>query len=701
MKKLKNYSSAIILPYKENFCNKGFGAVSIWVKDYINNSPKIRDIIFCRKIIKIKNYLTPNVKPIKLDAKLFTNLNYIKSINIELSKKNIKTAEIHNRPEYAIYLIKNNPKLNINLVFHNDPNFIRGSNDKKKKEFLINNCNKIIFVSKWVKKRFFENLDYDHKNNTEIIYNFINPINQFPKKDKTIIFSGKLNISKGFDIFCKSVIKILDKFPDWNAKVYGNEQRETFSFKHKRLKINNWIDHKKLLKIYEKASISVVNPTWQEPFGRTALESASRGCAVITSISGGLSETFKNNVILKKNSVHELTNTLNNLIEDKNLLKRIQKENFNNVIHKPKYTIEKLDFLRNPYVNRLIKYSNSLKILHISSFGQKTNHRIFNLSIAKKLSKGFIRNGHDVIDYDYRMLPRKIFFKFSIDEQILNISDNYKPDLILFGHNNILKRSSLELLKKKHDCKFVIWYEDHVIKGDPNYKKNLDLLERNHDLIDDYFITTSPDIVKTSIPNSKLNFLPIPVDQNIEEYDFSNSIKTNDLFFALSHGVNFGKLKDKNFDKRSIFIKKLIKQSNNEINFDILGLYNEQPKWNYDLYNQIKLSKTALNLSRGGPSKYCSSNRIASLMGNGILPIIDEKVCYQDFFDNDEILTYKNEKDLIKKLLLIKDNKKEIIKRSKKAKKSYFTYFENTVVADSIIYKVFNTKKKFKYIWKI
>jgi len=239
------------------------------------------------------------------------------------------------------------------------------------------------------------------------------------------------------------------------------------------------------------------------------------------------------------------------------------------------------------------------------------------------------------------------------------------------------------------------------MKGDPNYRKNLDLLEKNHDLIDEYFITTSPDIVDTSISKSKLNFLPIPVDQNIEEYDFSNSIKNNDLFFALSHGVNFGKLKDKNFDIRSIFIKKLIKESNNEINFHILGLYSEQPKWNYDLYNQMKSSKTALNLSRGGPSKYCSSNRIASIMGNGMLPIIDEKICYQDFFDNDEILTYKNEKDLIKKLLLIKDNKKEIIKRSKNAKKSYFAYFENTIVADSIIYKIFNTKKKFKYIWKI
>ena len=138
-----------------------------------------------------------------------------------------------------------------------------------------------------------------------------------------------------------------------------------------------------------------------------------------------------------------------------------------------------------------------------------------------------------------------------------------------------------------------------------------------------------------------------------------------------------------------------------EINFNILGLYDEQPKWNYEFANILSNSKTALNLSRGGPSKYCSSNRIASLMGNAILPLIDEKVKYQDFFDNDEILTYKDDNDLIYKLIQIKDNKKELIKRSKKAKKSYFRYFENTIIADSIIYKLFHTKKKFTYNWEI
>ena len=153
--KLKNYKSAIVLPYKENFCNEGFGAVSIWVKDFIDNNLINKDLIFCRKIPKIKNYFTKNVLPIKIDGKIYTNLNYIKNINLKLIKHNIKIVEIHNRPEYATYLIKNNPNLKINLIFHNDPTSIRYSNKVKYREFLLNNCNKIIFISKKIKNKFF------------------------------------------------------------------------------------------------------------------------------------------------------------------------------------------------------------------------------------------------------------------------------------------------------------------------------------------------------------------------------------------------------------------------------------------------------------------------------------------------------------------------------------------------------------------
>ena len=691
-------NSAIILPLKESFSDKDFGAVSIWVDYYLKHTKLNSDYIFCKQLPKNYKYLNKKVIPILVKNKFYTNLQYISNINNEIINRKISTIEIHNRPEYAYYLIKNNSNIKINLIFHNDPNTLRYSNKPEYKKYLLKNCNKIIFVSNWVKKRFFLNLNINHKNNTEVIYNFINPIKKFPKKEKIIVFSGKLNKSKGFEIFGNTIIKILNQFPNWKALVFGNEQRESFNFKHKRLKINNWVSHKNLLKIYEKSSISVVNPTWEEPFGRTALESASRGCAVITSKSGGLSETFENNLILKKNNETELFDLISKLINNKILLSRIQKKNYKNIIHKPYKSIVLLDKLR--IKKKLLPSINlkNLKILHISNFGLKTDHRLFNISIAKKITNGLIRNGHDVINFDYRNHFEGILKQNSLDKKIISISNNYKPDLILFGHSNPLSRNTLLTLKEKLKVKIALWYEDHVIKGDPSYRKNLDLIEKNNDLIDNYFITTAPEIIKTKIKKNKINFLPIPVDPNIENGQFYKINKEKDLFFALSHGVNYGKLKKNSFDERSFFIDKLIEISKNKINFNILGLYNEEPKWNYNFLDELMICKTALNLSRGGPSKYCSSNRIATLMGNGVLPFIHKDIGYQDFFDNDEIETYSTYNDLIEKLIKIKDNK-NLIKRSRNAKKRYFQIFECNIISDSIINKIFDTKKKFKYYW--
>ena len=69
-------------------------------------------------------------------------------------------------------------------------------------------------------------------------------------------------------------------------------------------------------------------------------------------------------------------------------------------------------------------------------------------------------------------------------------------------------------------------------------------------------------------------------------------------------------------------------------------------------------------------------------------------------FQDDEIITYKNEHDLISKLLNIKNNKNQLIKRSRNAKKSYFKYFENTIIAEFIIFKIYQIKRKYRYIWE-
>ena len=76
----------------------------------------------------------------------------------------------------------------------------------------------------------------------------------------------------------------------------------------------------------------------------------------------------------------------------------------------------------------------------------------------------------------------------------------------------------------------------------------------------------------------------------------------------------------------------------------------KQPIWAENFFKIVSKSKMALNLSRGEPKKYYSSNRIASLLGNGLLTFIDKKTHFGDFFSNDEIVLYDNIEDLSEKV---------------------------------------------------
>ena len=692
---------AIILPYKEIYSKNYAGAASIWLKDYNDKSSLSNKTIIYGNLKKGLKPITKNFKNIKLSNTAFSKTRqYINYFYKDYLKYKYEIIEIHNRPEYLNFLI--NKKINSKLIFffHNNPQDIRGSKSVKERLNILENTTKVFFVSSWTKKKFFEGLPFKSKSNCEILYPSIKKIKKFYKnKKKQIIFTGKLNSSKGYDLFGNAVIRILNKYNDWNSIVAGNEPREKYNFKHKNLRIYSWLPHEKILNLYKDSSISVVPSRWEEPFGRTAMESAAHGCATITSARGGLLETFDNDLYLKNLNSSELFKKIDNLIKNPKKLKHYQFKNFKN----PKHIIENLvKFLdsvkfnllgKNIYINR----SHKPKILHISNFNEKNNQRLFNISIAAKLTNGFIRNKCDVINFSYRnYLSQKVFP--NLDSDILEITNNYKPDLILLGHNNILKKETLIDIKKDN-VKIGLWYEDHVANYGPNWKTNLNLIEKNNELIDNYFITTHPSVIKSKIKKSKINFLPIPVDENIENLKiYENKHRYKDLFFALSHGVNFGGLRSKSNDEREAFLKKILEKGK-EINFHILGINNDKPKWNYDFYKEMMICKMSLNLSRGKPLKYASSNRIASYMGNGILTFINHKVKFQELFSNDEMLFYKNENDLIDQINDIKNDMNRINNISKKGKEKYFRIFNNLIISDSIISKTLGINPKYKYAW--
>ena len=92
-----------------------------------------------------------------------------------------------------------------------------------------------------------------------------------------------------------------------------------------------------------------------------------------------------------------------------------------------------------------------------------------------------------------------------------------------------------------------------------------------------------------------------------------------------------------------------------------------------------------LNLSRGKPTRYYSSNRIASLMGNGLLTFIDEKVKMNDFFNNNEIIFYKNINELADKIKFYSKKDQLRIKIARNGKNKYFKLFNETKITKYFI----------------
>ena len=695
-----------ILPYKENYTKSKAQAAAIWVYDFLRFS-RYKNQTLVLGNTNSKNYLSKNYLNIKIDnlgSKLSSStIRYCDQIIKRVRDLNFDLIEIHNRPLVFEYLKKHIKKKYI-LYFHNDPITMKGSVTKKERLDLLNRVDKIIFVSRWVQKRFFNGLDQKLLNKTEVVYPSINKISKFPSKKKWISFVGKLNSSKGYDIYKGAILKILDEFEDWTALSIGDESRDRPHIKHVRHKEIGFKTHKDVLKILSQTQIAVVPSRWEEPFGRTALESGSRGCATIISNRGGLPETVLHSIKLEKLDINNLYKKIKYLIKNKKIRYNIQKNSFRNVLHTVEENSKLIDNIRESiFFNLNIKIkNNNLRIINIYNTGQKLSHRLYNISLGKKFTNGFIRNGHDVLeisDRDYIKQSRGLSLTSNnskFQNYLLNTFKNYSPDLIFFGHTNNLEKETIMNFKEINNNLILShWNEDPIMPGLEYSKKNISNINRYSDLVDHNFITTHPSVLKKqNINNNNFHFIFIPVDKNIECFDVYNMNPVKDLFYAMSHGVNRGVLKKGKSDNRINFLNKLINKING-INYDFYGFENKDPIWGNEFYKSLINSKMGLNLSRGNPAKYYSSNRIASLVGNGLLTFVDKKTQLDDFFNKNEIIFYNSIEDLAEKIKFYKKNESSRIKIAKNGKRKYFRMFNEQKITKYIIDRSFGKKSAF------
>lgn len=121
------------------------------------------------------------------------------------------------------------------------------------------------------------------------------------RKNKRVVFAGRLTPGKGPDMLLESIPTILEKYPEVSFYFFGEgflkprliAKAKSLKISHK-IKFAGRIDHQLLLNFISSSAVTAVPSIWPEPFGRVALESLAMSTPVVVTTRTGIAQSIKN-----------------------------------------------------------------------------------------------------------------------------------------------------------------------------------------------------------------------------------------------------------------------------------------------------------------------------------------------------------------------------------------------------------------------
>jgi len=343
-------------------------------------------------------------------------------------------------------------------------------------------------------------------------------------------------------------------------------------------------------------------------------------------------------------------------------------------------------------MDKKLHHFSSLRILHV------TNHSLTPkvpgyYGVPYKITNGLTRLGHNVLPFGDRDMARLLTVfrsrKFGIrplNRKLLEVVDKFVPDLIIFGHADMIHRETIITIREKlKNVKIAQWNVDPLFSED-----NIARINRKIDLVDATFCSTAgPMLEKLSAGKYPTYFMPNPVDMSIERHrNFEHSSQEIDFDFGVAIGTPS---ETRNICGHNYIAKELLEKIQNS-HSDIRTFFpgHTSPNVTCEKYDEF-LSKISMSLSfsRRNDAYLYSSDRIAQTVGNGILTFVDRATGMTDIFNEDEMAFFSNEEELISKISYYIENDHERQVAAKCSWEKYHELYNEKKVSDDIIQKTF------------
>jgi spore maturation protein CgeB len=269
---------------------------------------------------------------------------------------------------------------------------------------------------------------------------------------------------------------------------------------------------------------------------------------------------------------------------------------------------------------------------------------------GRKLMCGCIRNNWRICEFSDRDVTRylaplgiRTIGAAIANSKLIKTAINFQPDIILIGHCDYITNETLYKIRDYLPAVRIAHFNIDAIWQEWTCEQ----IERRKNSCDAIFVTSAGPKLKQWITGKNVvAYMPNPVDPSIECADNSLIDSKNlvrDFFFA---GTPHPK------DPRMMVLQELKKHfatSNKQMRYEFFGI--DRPIFlGADYEKVLRTSKMSINLNRHDDWKWYSSDRIAHLMGSGILTFQSKRGNMQDFFNENECVFYDSTPDLIEKL---------------------------------------------------
>lgn len=334
-----------------------------------------------------------------------------------------------------------------------------------------------------------------------------------------------------------------------------------------------------------------------------------------------------------------------------------------------------------------------MKIVHASNFSLRENGANY-YAMPYKLSSGLTRLGHFVFNYSDRDVananPLRIraLGRGRANRKLVGVCHEVRPDLLLLGHCTLIRPETVVEIRKLHpQIRIAHWNCDGLF-----VPENLARLQALAPIVDASFVTTAgEDLRQVIAPGGRVTFMPNPLDPAIETLRvFARNDAANDLVFLT--GFN-------SYDKEKLDICDAIKARLPDLKFDVRGLYGVPGVYGAELFDVLANAKMGLNISKRNDVHLYSSDRMAQLMGCGLLCFTDKRARFDEIFSTDEHVAYDGVDDLISRIDHFRRDDAERKRIAENGWRKAHEIFSETAVTQWILDVTFGNTASRAYAW--